>query len=410
MAVSKTGGAFGYLHNSLGGLVYSAPKLGIAQEKTQVVRTKADTVSNPNTVAQIMQRMKLGAATRFYNAYENFVNKGLMSHSFESVKYGNPSRLYFMQQALKEEAAVYIPKGIDFFVPGEYLVSEGTIQSLPWRTELTTAPAADTLIFKVGTTLTAANVTALANYNVVAGDQVTVMGAVYRNGRYFPCAARVVVGVGNEWNYSAAEWTNVIDQVEVYQTGIIAGATLGQLTLAGVAVIISRGMNENTDARSTEKFLLVNGYKSLKSPDALQMAIYSYEQNVTFNSLNSDWYLNQGTGQSYDGRVQASDLIAGTDSASKGFQGEFLIGVQQSEQTNGLLVYTLFTDDGTAAGRPYLLSSGNVMIPAFNDDDEPITGADVAAVMTEYGYGDTIRYATASSEIAAQGGFTLGAA
>lgn len=416
MAVSKTGGAFGYLHKSLGGLVYSAPKLGIAQEKTQVVRTKADSVNNPNTVSQIMQRMKLGAATRFFSAYEKFVNKGLMSHSFESVKYGSPSRLYFMQKALANESAVYVPKGIDFFVPGEYLVSEGSIQSLPWRNELAAAPQAADTIFTVGTPLTADQVTKLASLNVVAGDQITVMGAVHRNGRYFPCAARVIVGTGNVWNYSAAEWTNVMNQIVVGTTGTFAGATLGELTLAGLAVIISRGQKETNDARSTEAFLLVNGYQSLKSPDALQMAIYSYESNVTFNSLNSDWYLNQGSGQSFEGRVQLSDILGITNPAGTGdISNQFMIGVQQSEQSSGLLVYTIFTSDGTEAGQVYEHQGGNVVIPAFYLDgatvtDTPVSGADLAAEMSLGGYGDTFRYVKATPEIAAQGGFTLGAA
>lgn len=409
MAVSKTGGAFGYLHKKLGGMVYSAPKLGINQERVQVVRTQADTVSNPNTVSQIMQRMKLGAATRFFSAYENFVSKGLMSHSFESVKYGNPSRLYFLQKALKEEAAVYVPNGIDYFVPGEYLVSEGTIQSLPWRVELTAAPAAGKL-FQVGTAITAANVQALSTYNIVEGDQITIMGAVHRNGRYFPAAARVIVRAGEVWNYSAAEWTNILNQVQVFDTGVFPGASLGELTLAGLAVIISRGTNETNDARSTEFFLLVNGYKSLKSPEALQAAINSYLEGVSYNSLNSDWYLNQGRGQAFDGRVQLSDML-GIPSATGGdISAEIFIGVQQSETQGGLLVYTVFTSDGTAAGQAWLHNGNNELVPAtFDDGATPVTGSDVAAVMSEMGYGSQIRYFAGTAAIAAQGGFTLGA-
>lgn len=410
MAVSKTGGAFGYLHNSLGGLVYSAPKLGIEQEKVQVVRTKADSVSNPNTVAQIMQRMKLGAATRFFSAYENFVNKGLMSHSFEHIKYGNPSRLYFMQKALQQEDAVYVPKGIDFFVPGEYLVSEGTIQSLPWRTELAAAPAAGSEYFTVGTPLTAAQVALLGSANVVAGDQITVMAAVARGGRYFPAAARIIVGEGNVWNYSAVEWTNILNQIIVSQTGTFPGAALGELTVAGLAVIISHGMKEDSDKRSTEQFLLVNGYKSLKSPDALQMAVYSYENNVTFNSLNSDWYLNQGTGQSFDGRVLLTDTLRVENTTGGSALSQYFIGMQQSEAQAGLIVYTIFTADGTDAGQVFYCFDGRALYPAHNelDDDDPILGTDLAAAMNEAGYGSTFRYVKATSEIAAQGGFILG--
>ena len=212
------------------------------------------------------------------------------------------------------------------------------------------------------------------------------------------------------WNYTAAEWTNILNQVQVFDTGVFPGASLGELTLAGLAVIISRGTNETNDARSTEFLLLVNGYKSLKSPEALQAAINSYLEGVSYNSLNSDWYLNQGRGQAFDGRVQLSDML-GIPSATGGdITAEIFIGVQQSETQGGTLVYTVFTSDGTAAGQAWLHNGNNELVPAtFDDDATPVTGSDVAAVMSEMGYGSQIRYFKGTAAIAAQGGFTLGA-
>lgn len=407
MATSKTGGAFGYLHKKLGGLVYSAPKLGISQQRVQVVRTKAESVSNPNTVGQIMQRMKLGAATRFFSAYESVVNKGIMSHSFESVKYGQPSRLYFMQKALKEESAVFVPKGIDFFVPGEYLVSEGSLQSLPWRTELDAAPA--TALLTVGAAITAADVTALAAYNIAEGDQITIMAAVERAGRYYPACARVVLQAGQGWNYTANEFTGVLNQIRIGEDGTFVGAALNGNTVAALAVIISRGFRESSDARSTEYMLFVNGYSSLKSPAALQAAIDSYLDDTTFNSLNSDWYLNQGNGQSYDGRVLLSDFVGVTDGTNT-LSGEFMIGQKQSDSVAGQLVYTVFTVDGTAAGQAIIHNGNNIVAPAtFDDDATVITGKMVADALADLGYGSPLSFATGTAEIAAQGGFTLGA-
>lgn len=408
MATSKTGGAFGYLRKSIAGMVYSAPKVGISQERVQVVRSKAASVSNPNTVAQIMQRMKLGAATRFYSAYEAVVNKGLMSHSWEHIKYGSASRLYFLQNALKKEDAVYVPNGITYFVPGEYMVSEGTIQSLPWRKELTEKPT--TPIIKVGTPLDAAAVAALSNYNVVEGDQITIMAAIHRNGRYFPACARVIVGAGEVWNYTAAEWTNVLNQVEVAADGIFPGAPLGELALAGVAVIISRGMDYNNDQRSTETFLLVNGYNSLRSPEALQAAIDSYANGTTINSLNSDWYLNQGGGQAFDGRVIVTDPLSVTLAEGETAVQKFGVGMQQSETQGGQIVYTIFTLDGTDAGQAVMLAEdGRTLIPATDNlGGASVLGSDLATAMADGGYGSVTQFRKITSEIAAQGGFTLG--
>jgi hypothetical protein len=409
MAISKQGGAFGYLHKSIGSVTYSAPKLGISQDRVQVARTKATDVANPNTVPQILQRMKMANVTRFYSAYENVINKGLMSHSFEKVKYGTASRLYFNQQALKKEDAVYVPKGIDFFVPGEYMVSEGSLQSLPWRTPLAAGPT--NILFTVGSALTAANVTALAEYNVVEGMQITVQTAVYRNGRYFPACARVIVGAGNTWTFTSSEFQAVLSDVIVGKEGTFPGA-IGDVTIAGIAVIISEGMDESKDKRSTETMLLVNGYQSLRSPEALQAAIDSYLTGNTVNGLNSDWYLNQGNGQSYNGRVFATDqlTVLDEDGITVLGDGKFILGEHLSDTQSGQLRYVVFTADGTDATAAFRIKSGNEIEEAKQDDETTaLTGAELAGSLIENGYAQPITFVKMTAAIAAQGGFTLGA-
>lgn len=409
MAISKQGGAFGYLRKSIGSVTYSAPKLGISQERAQVARAKATEINNPNTVPQILQRMKLGNITRFFSAYENVINKGLMSHSFEKVKYGQPSRLYFNQMALKKEDAVYVPKGVDFFVPGEYMVSEGSLQSLPWRKELAAAPA--NVLFTVGTALTAENIAALAEYNVLAGMQITIQGAIYRNGRYFAACARVVVGLGNAWTFTSQEFAATLSQIVVGKEGSYFGA-IGDVTVAGATVIISEGMDETKDKRSTETMLLVNGYQSLRSPEALQAAIDSYLNGTTVNSLNSDWYLNQGNGQAFNGRVIATEHIGLLDPTGVTVLGDgfFIVGEQLSETQGGQLRYTIFTTDGTDAGTAYSIVRDNIIGESKMDDGTTaITGAALAAAMLDAGYPAPIAYGKMTAEVAAQGGFTLGA-
>jgi len=412
MAISKQGGAFGYLRKSIGSVTYSAPKLGISQERAQVARAKATEINNPNTVPQILQRMKLGNITRFFSAYENVINKGLMSHSFEKVKYGQPSRLYFNQQALKKEDAVYVPKGVDFFVPGEYMVSEGSLQSLPWRKELDAAPA--NILVTVGTALTAQNIAALAEYNVLAGMQITIQGAIYRNGRYFAACARVVVGLGNAWTFTSQEFAATLSQIVVGKEGSYFGA-IGDLTVAGATVIISEGMDETKDKRSTETMLLVNGYQSLRSHDALQAAIDSYLTGTSVNALNSDWYLNQGNGQSFNGRVMDQWVQCLDEAGVEAIRDAYyIIGEQLNETQSGQLAYTVFTEDGTGEGAVYcLVAEGSRQIHKARreDDSADVKGVELAETMTTGdGYPAPINFVKMTAEIAAQGGFTLGAA
>ena len=141
MARSKIGGAFGMLRGSIGSVTYSTKKTNSGKTE-QIARQKAQSVTNPNTTAQIMQRMKLGPAQRFFDAFEQVVAKGIISHSFEAIPYGNASRTHFISLAMKEEAAVYVPKGVDFFVPGEYVVSEGSLTPISYFNQLTDEEAA----------------------------------------------------------------------------------------------------------------------------------------------------------------------------------------------------------------------------------------------------------------------------
>lgn len=399
MAQSKIGGAFGYLRKSIGGVTYSAPKLGISQKRVQVARTKATEVSNPNSIGQIMQRMKIAPASRFFSAYETVVNKGIMSHSFEKVKYGQASRLYFNQQALKKEDAVHVPYGVDFFVPGEYLVSEGSLLSLPWRKELAAAPA--TALLDLSQPLTAAQITALADYNVAANDQITVMVAIAKNGRYEAGSAYITVAEGHAWNFSSATITAAMQGIKVGAEGsFVAPASGATEVIAGLAVIVSRGRSESNDARSTETFFLVNGYQSLRSPEALQAAIDSYLTKTAVNGLNSDWYLNQGNRQAFNGRVEmVFDWLKNGD-LSLNVRMNVLCGVQ----INGdQLQYVVFTDDGSAGGQVYGYGDSENEVKPIGD----IGG--VTPEGTDFKVSPKIGYAILTPEIAAQGGFTLGA-
>ena len=387
MARSKVGGAFGFLRGSIGSVTYSTRK-NKAGKKVQIARQKAESVSNPNSTAQILQRMKLGPAQRFFDAFEEVVAKGILSHSFESVPYGSASRQHFISLAMKKADAVYVPKGVDFFVPGEYQVSEGSLPTISYFNQLTAEEAAqNTLLIDFnGEPLTEEMVDAFCEEHVIEqGMQVTLIGArAVANGRYEPFATRILMKEGLASDYDI--------NVQLYDNGVIV---VGDETIAAVAIIMSKGSQESNDYRSTQTMKFVNGYDSLKSLDALQAAIASYQEGYEVNSLNSQWYLNQDNGQAFNGRVEM--ISASFVNGESDWKRNLLAGLQVSGDT---LKYVIYTTDGTEDGEIYVVDShdgsGRRLVPRDGSlgkyivDPKPVT------------------FAKLTDEIAAQGGFILG--
>lgn len=390
MARSKVGGAFGFLRGSIGSVTYSTRK-NTAGKKVQIARQKAESVSNPNSTAQIMQRMKLGPAQRFFDAFETVVAKGILSHSFETVPYGSASRQYFLSLAMKKDDAVYVPKGVDFFVPGEYQVSEGSIQSISYFNQLTAEEAAqNNLIANFdGADLTPANLETYAELGFEIGTQLTLIGAkAVGNGRYEPFASRIMM-------HGESSADNRID-VQLYDDGVVV---VGDESIAAIAFIVSKGSQESNDYRSTQTMKFVNGYESLKSLDALQAAIESYSEGYEVNSLNSNWYLNQDNGQAFNGRVERVN-ISKTEGSTKVY-GYAVCGLQVNGDT---LSYVVFTDDGTADGQIAIVAQNNKVV--FDEDWSP--ASDIIEESQAFN-NVHVTYAKLTAEIAAQGGFTLGA-
>lgn len=397
MARSKIGGAFGMLRGSIGSVTYTTRKSKSGKTE-QIARQKAQSVTNPQTTAQILQRMKLGPAQRFYDAFENIVAKGILSHAFEAIPYGSASRQHFISLAMKEEAAVYVPKGVNFFVPGEYVVSEGSLTTISYLNQITAEEAAqDTLVCDFdGTPLTAANVEAFVNLGYEQGMQLTLIGAkVTAAGRYEPFATRILMSVGNVTD-------NPIEFM-LYDNGDIV---VPDNTIAAVAVIVSKGSQESNDYRSTQKMKFVNGFESLKSVEALEAAIRSYQENELYNSLNSEWYLNQDNGQAFNGRVTEMH-VAWPDTERGDVDNEFCVGLQ----TNGNYIdLTIFTSDGTGEGQVYTVSGTGELVPStYDDGSTPVTGAAMRSALIAEGWGGQIYFKQITAAIAAQGGFTLGA-
>ncbi|MBO7618539.1 MAG: hypothetical protein J6T22_15235 [Bacteroidales bacterium] len=130
--MSKGNMLLGHARGKVGSLVFSR------SNGKQVVRAKADVVKNPQTEAQMIQRIFLNTIAQ---AYSNM--SAIADHSFEGLQKGQASMSYFMKKnlkALRERVANEIaagsfyyeifefsPLGTDILVPNNYVISKGTL-------------------------------------------------------------------------------------------------------------------------------------------------------------------------------------------------------------------------------------------------------------------------------------------
>lgn len=362
LATSLTGGAFGFLRKSIGSVTYRTSTAALDGKKRQVASLKPTTVKNPNTVAQIMQRMKMAPAAKFFDALSE-----ILDHSWEGVPYGAKSRLEFMRRAMKNDPAVYVPYGYKSVAPGEYEVSAGSLPSLPWRNVLTGDPSEVPILFSSEDALEAEHVAALKRFGVEEGDQITIAAMQEVNGLYEAKFQRIIVGVGAEWDGATGTFT-------LRETG----TEVGNDNTAAFVVIVSRGKEAATAKRSSEKMLLVGEYRNLLSLEAMNAAIASYQTQTAYNSLNSDWYLNQGSSQPYNGRIVAGNIAV----TPTGGQSTVVTAAIAQQLENGQIKQKLFTVDGSEEGaligndgQPVKVGQVTITYAMVNDKSE-LAGAE----------------------------------
>lgn len=131
MAKSKSGGTRSYIRGRVGADVYSIGR-DAKGAKQQVVRSLAESVANPQTVAQMRGRMIMSTVMQAVSAM-----RPIIDHSFDNVPTGQPCISEFISRnyaLIKADVAAhpatgnqfslneYLEKGIK---PGAYIVSFG---------------------------------------------------------------------------------------------------------------------------------------------------------------------------------------------------------------------------------------------------------------------------------------------
>ena len=132
MAKSKSGGTRSYIRGRVGSDVYSVGR-DAKGAKQQIVRSLAETVANPQTVAQMRGRMIMSTVMQAVSGM-----RAIIDHSFDNVPTGQPSISEFISRnyaLIKADVAAHPASGNSFLLnaykekgafPGEYVVSEGS--------------------------------------------------------------------------------------------------------------------------------------------------------------------------------------------------------------------------------------------------------------------------------------------
>lgn len=352
MATSLTGGAFGFLRKSIGSITYRTSTSSISGQRKQVASLKPTKVANPRTIAQIVQRMKVGPAHLFYTAFEKAagsVENNPLSHSWEGIQYGAKSRMRFLQLAMQGEPKAFVPKGVTFPAPGVYQVSEGSLPSLG---NVLAGGDAESLV-TVDTDLDAAAVAKLQLVGANVGDQITCIALVETSkGTYEAKIARVIVGAGNKWSY-VTDNQGITDLICATDGIDFTDAS----TCACAAFILSRGSSSSAAKRSAAVMVMNPKYSSLLSPEAYDAAVNSYLTGEVYNSLNSTWYLNQSSTQAFNGEVFFQQL---TLPAIEGVAEESVIALLGRQVDGGAVRYVVFTSNGQASGTIYARRPGGI--------------------------------------------------
>lgn len=347
MARSKQGGAWGFLRGKVGGMSYSilgADKSG-SGKKEQIIRSLPESVKNPQTAGQTMQRMKLAPAQKFYKAFSE-----LLSNAFQGIPYGDASRRYFMALAMKEEGP-YVQKGVDRFIPAAYVFSQGSLPSVgiePFEGGATVITLANE-VAEGTTTITNAEFAELLG--VGEDYQLTVAVVNNVNGvfvpSYIPFDERLQIANLPEGTLAIADGKVTINP-----------AALGLDMSAMVACCVVLSVQDASGAwlRSTQEMIISNELRnSLYGPDALENAIYSYQSGTTVNGVNSAWYYNLGLAQAWNGKLITVVMDLNQDGLAD--NKNVVMGIQQID---GRIVRTVFATSTDDEGLIIFIENGKV--------------------------------------------------
>lgn len=267
-------------------------------------------VSNPRTGAQILQRMRLAPAQKFYEAF-----KQVMDHSRQGIQAGEKTRRAFMAEVMSKgfPSMPYVVKGFQGVVGERYPLSKGTLPrifswpsaSMEWCETslnvndvdgydtpsrlLTALQAGSPGRFEDGDELT---------FIVLAGDDVS-------GSENYALIFSVVLSASDD----TTDLTGMFDESENLTLNFTPRFFTDDDSAFGSAVIHSRKVGDKWTYSNAEMYFDQDYYMVYHSGNAYRTAMASYGA-AGFNSPNGRKQLNLATNQPYNGAItKANGLL-----------------------------------------------------------------------------------------------------
>lgn len=266
----------------------------------QGIRERVYEVHNPQTVAQIDQRMKLRPLSNLYN-----VIAPLARRSWQGVDYGGKGRQRFMKDNLGDNSEVpFLNYGETRPIPGSYKISDGSIPQVTMDVyDVLTGVTSLELNPGQVTTWGAACQQLMDNHGLQEGDQITFVWCHVNsqvdilNSNYFWGYDSVYIDPNSDEPFEITMKNKVATGVvEINSIPYLSLETVGANNAAALVAfgcIISRLGNTGTYERSTCE-LTVNA--TLLAPwftqSRYQAALKTYQTHDT-SASNTRWVVDE---------------------------------------------------------------------------------------------------------------------
>lgn len=295
--MSKGNMLLGHARGKVGSLVFSRAN------GQQIVRARAEVVKNPQTDAQVIQRIFLNTIAQAYSRMSAIVD-----HSFEGVKKGQDSMSYFMKknlEAIRAKVAnagdlntqqVYVtPIGEGYLATNDYIVAKG---SLPVVNPALVQDSGIELLVSTGTYKDLIDI-----YHLQRGDQMTFcLIQLNEVGATSFVYGRLILDPRNEDGSEAAMTTALIangainkpnPKTELQGLNLsVAGQTFrigAPDSTIGGCVIVSRKNDDGTWLRSNSSMMLVS-----EAPMGMSVAAALTQFRTGGIDTENPLYLNNG--------------------------------------------------------------------------------------------------------------------
>lgn len=295
--MSKGNMLLGHARGKVGSLVFSRAN------GQQIVRARAEVVKNPQTDAQVIQRIFLNTIAQAYSRMSAIVD-----HSFEGVKKGQDSMSYFMKknlEAIRAKVAnagdlntqqVYVtPIGEGYLATNDYIVAKG---SLPVVNPALVQDSGIELLVSTGTYKDLIDI-----YHLQRGDQMTFcLIQLNEVGATSFVYGRLILDPRNEDGSEAAMTTALIangainkpnPKTELQGLNLsVAGQTFrigAPDSTIGGCVIVSRKNDDGTWLRSNSSMVLVS-----EAPMGMSVAAALTQFRTGGIDTENPLYLNNG--------------------------------------------------------------------------------------------------------------------